>query len=250
MGERTRRLAWEGLLNARDLGGYPTADGRETRWGAIVRSDNLTPLTDAGQAALLAYGIRSIVDLRRPEEAREHPNPFAEPASHGLAYVNVPFEDPAVYAFTEEPESLTVVYQMMLDHYRARVADVMTTVADAPPGGVLVHCMGGQDRTGLVSAFLLDLAGVDRETIAADYAVTQENLRERDDEYVRNGPGDRAERERLTAKFSAKAEVMMDVLDHVDERYGGVERYLLQAGVPGDQSSAYAGGWCRRTSRC
>ena len=70
--ERTRRLAWEGLLNARDLGGYPTADGGETRWGAVVRSDNLTPLTEDGRAALLAYGIRSIVDLRRPEEAERY----------------------------------------------------------------------------------------------------------------------------------------------------------------------------------
>jgi len=229
--ERTRRLAWEGLLNARDLGGYPTTDGRKTRWGAVVRSDNLTPLTEAGQAALRAYGIRSIIDLRRPEQAQDHPNPFAEPGSHGIAYVNVPFEDPAAFAFTEEPESLTVVYVMMLDHYGSRVADVMTTVADAPSGGVLVHCMGGKDRTGLVSALLLDLAGVDRKTIAADYAVTQDNLRERDDEYVRNGPGDRAERERLVAKFSAQAEVMLDVLSHLDERCGGVEPYLLQAGV-------------------
>ncbi|MET0642640.1 MAG: tyrosine-protein phosphatase [Jiangellaceae bacterium] len=235
MGERTRRLAWEGLLNARDLGGYRTADGRVTRWGAIVRSDNLTPLTAAGRAALLAYGVRSIVDLRRPEEAREHPNPFAEPGSHGLEYLNVPFEDPAVYAFTEEPESLTVVYQLMLDHYQSRVADVMTSVADAPPGGVLVHCMGGKDRTGLVSALLLDLAGVDRETIAADYAATQDYLRERDDEWVRTGPGERAERERLVAKFSAKAEVMRDVLTQIDDRFGSVERYLFQAGVPADR---------------
>jgi protein-tyrosine phosphatase len=235
VGERTRRLAWEGLLNARDLGGYRTADGRETRWGAIVRSDNLTPLTAAGRAALLVYGVRSIVDLRRPEEAREHPNPFAEPGSHGLEYLNVPFEDPAVYAFTEEPESLTVVYQLMLDYYRSRIADVMTSVADAPPGGVLVHCMGGKDRTGLVSALLLDLARVDRETIAADYAVTQDYLRERDDEWVRTGPGERAERERLVAKFSAKAEVMWAVLAQIDDRFGGVERYLLQAGVPADR---------------
>jgi protein-tyrosine phosphatase len=235
VGERTRRLAWEGLLNARDLGGYPTADGRETRWGAIVRSDHLTPLTEAGRAALLAYGIRSIIDLRRPDEARKHPNPFAEPGSHGLRYINVPFEDPAAYAFTEEPESLTVVYQLMLDHYRARIADAMTTVADAPQGGVLVHCMGGKDRTGLVSALMLDLVAVDRETIAADYAVTQDYLRERDDEYVRNGPPhERAERERLVAKFSAKAEVMAATLAHVDDRHGGVERYLVQAGVSGD----------------
>jgi protein-tyrosine phosphatase len=232
--ERTRRLAWEGLLNARDLGGYPTADGGETRWGAVVRSDNLTPLTEDGRAALFAYGIRSIVDLRRPEEAELHPNPFAEPDSYGIAYVNVPFEDPAVYTFTEEPESLTVIYQTMLDEYGLRVAEVMTTVADAPSGGVLVHCMGGQDRTGLVSALLLALAGASQETIAADYAVTRDNLQARDDEYVRNGPGERAERERVVTKFSAKAEVMADVFAHLDDRYGGVERYLRRAGVPAD----------------
>jgi protein-tyrosine phosphatase len=95
--------------------------------------------------------------------------------------------------------------------------------------------MGGKDRTGLVSALLLDLAGVDRETIAADYAVTQDYLRERDDEWVRTGPGERAERERLVAKFSAKAEVMWAVLAQIDDCFGSVERYLLQAGVPADR---------------
>ena len=218
MNERTRRLAWEGLLNARDLGGYPTADGGETRWGAVVRSDNLTPLTEDGRAALLAYGIRSIVDLRLPEEAELYPNLFAEPGSYGIAYVNVPFEDPAVYTFTEEPESLTAIYRTMLDEYGLRVAEVMTTVADAPSGGVLVHCMGGQDRTGLESPLLPALAGASLETIAADYAVTRDNLQARDDEYVRNGPGERAERERVVAKFSAKAEVMVDVFAHLDDR--------------------------------
>jgi protein-tyrosine phosphatase len=235
--ERTRRLAWEGLLNARDLGGYPTADGRETQWGAVVRSDNLTPLTEAGQAALVAYGVRSIVDLRGPEEARLFPNPFAVADAHGITYTNVPFQDPAAYDFTEEPRSLAAVYVTMLDHYRSRVAAVMTTVADAPAGGVLVHCMGGKDRTGLVAALLLDLAGVDRETIAADYAITREYLRPRDEEFVLNGPGDRAERERVIAKYSARAEVMLEALEHVDDRYGGVESYLSEAGVSAERLS-------------
>jgi protein tyrosine/serine phosphatase len=86
--EWTRRLAWDGCLNARDLGGYPTGDGGRTRWGAVVRSDSVAALTEAGRQALLDYGVRSMVDLRLPQEVAAHPNPFAEPGDHGVAYTN------------------------------------------------------------------------------------------------------------------------------------------------------------------
>jgi hypothetical protein len=78
------------------MGCYATADGRETRWAAVVRSDNLAALRPAGRRALLDYGVRSMVDLRLPEEVADHPNPFAEPDSHGIAYANVSIFDPAV----------------------------------------------------------------------------------------------------------------------------------------------------------
>ena len=93
--EWTRLLEWEGCLNARDLGGYETEDGRETRWGTVVRSDCPAALTEAGRAALAGYGVRAIVDLRLPAELAEDPNPFADPGDHGIAYTNVSFIDPA-----------------------------------------------------------------------------------------------------------------------------------------------------------
>ena len=62
------RLAWEGCLNMRDLGGLPADDGRVTRSGAIVRGDSPDRLTTAGWAALREYGIRTIVDLRNEDE--------------------------------------------------------------------------------------------------------------------------------------------------------------------------------------
>ena len=224
-----RRLTWEGCLNARDLGGYLTRDGRETRWRAIVRSDDPSPLTEAGRAALIEYGVRSIGDLRMPEEVRAYPNPFAQAGDHGVAYTNVSLIDPAA----ERPEftSLAADYIGMLDRFRPTVATAVTAIARAPAGGVLVHCMGGKDRTGLVSAILLELAGVERATIGADYALTAECLRPREEEWLANGPGDRAERERLLALYAPRAEVMLEVLDHLDRRYGGVQPYLLGAGA-------------------
>jgi protein-tyrosine phosphatase len=228
--EWTRLLAWEGCLNARDLGGYPTEDGRETRWGAVVRSDSLAALTEAGRAALAGYGVRAIVDLRLADEIAKHPNPFAEPGGHGIAYTNVSVIDPAA-GFPPDTFTLAENYLWMLDRFGGFVAEVMAAIADAPEGGVLIHCAAGKDRTGLISALLLGLVNVPAETTAADYAMTAELLRSRDEEWLENGPGERAEREAILARFAPTAEVMVEVLDKLGERYGGVGAYLLEAGV-------------------
>ena len=230
-GQRTRRLAWEGCLNVRDLGGYPAANGRESRWGAVVRSDNLSPLTEAGRIALRDYGIRSIIDLRMPDEAEQLPNPFAEPGDHGITYTIVSFINPAVPP-PDEFTTLANSYVGMLERFRHEVSDIMRIIARAPEGGVLVHCHAGKDRTGLVCALLLELAGVDRKTVGADYALSEECLMPRVEEWLENSPPDeRAEREKVLSKYSPRAEVMVEVLERLDQRYGGVEPYLLQAGV-------------------
>jgi protein-tyrosine phosphatase len=228
--ERTRQLAWEGLFNARDLGGYPTADGRQTRWGAVVRSASLTALSPAGRAALIGYGVRSIVDLRLPDEVVARPNPFAETDGHDILYANLSFLDPAV---APPGDALTLAdgYKRMLDLFHRKVAAVMAAIAGAPEGGVLVHCAAGKDRTGLIAALLLGLVSVEAETIAADYALSAEYLRARDEEWLRNGPGDRAVREERLRRFAPTAAVMLAVLDHLAAWYGGVEAYLLHAGV-------------------
>ena len=229
--EWTRRLAWEGCLNARDLGGYPTGDGGQTRWGAVVRSDSLAELTAAGRQDLLDYGVRSMVDLRMPDEIAAHPNPFATPDAHGVRYANVSFIDPAAPPPEEAAARMADDYKGMLRRFSRGVAEVMAAIANAPPGGVLVHCAAGKDRTGLVAALLLGLVGVAPETIAADYALTAECLRPRELEWLQHGPGDRAEREARLRAWAPTAEVMLEVLDHLDERYGGVEAYLRHAGV-------------------
>jgi protein tyrosine/serine phosphatase len=228
--EWTRLLDWEGCLNARDLGGYPAAGGRETRWGAVVRSDSPAALTEAGRAALAGYGVRAIIDLRLTDEIARHPNPFAEPGDHGIAYTNLSVIDPAA-GFPPDTYTMAESYLWMLDRFGGFVAEVMAAIANAPEGGVLVHCAAGKDRTGLVAALLLGLVGVPVETIAADYAMTAELLRPRDQEWLENGPGERAEREAMVARYTPTAEVMTEVLERLAERHGGAEGYLVAVGV-------------------
>jgi protein-tyrosine phosphatase len=229
--EWTRLLAWEGCSNARDLGGYATEDGRETRWGAVVRSDSPAALTEAGRAALASYGVRAIVDLRLPAELADHPNPFATPGDHGIVYTNVSFIDPAA-GFPPETYTLAENYLWMLDRFSGLVGQAVAAIARAPEGAVVIHCAAGKDRTGLISALLLGLAGVPADTIAADYAMTAELLRPREQEWLASvPPEERAEREALLARYAPTAEVMLAVLAGLEERHGGVEAYLLEAGV-------------------
>jgi protein-tyrosine phosphatase len=232
--EWTRLLAWEGCLNARDLGGYQTEDGHETRWGAVVRSDSPAALTEAGRAALADYGVRAIVDLRLPTELADHPNPFAEPGDHGIVYTNVSFIDPAA-APPDAVSTLAEDYLQMLDRYRQGVAEAMAAIARAPEGVVVIHCAAGKDRTGLISALLLGLVGVPAETIAADYAMTAELLWPREQAWLEGlDPEERAEREAMLARYAPTAEVMLAVLEGLGERFGGVEPYLLATGLGTD----------------
>ena len=234
-----RELAWDGCLNVRDLGGHGTDDGSETRYGAIVRADSIRRLSDVGWQAALDYGIRTVVDLRGDHELQDDP-----PARLDVGVVHVPFmeadehEFEAIQAEVEAASEAAPdiasgtrdVYLIFLEHFKRNAAAGVRAVAHAPAGGVAVHCVGGKDRTGLLTAFLLYLAGVDVEQIAADYAVSEERLRPRHDAWFAEAETD-AERERLQRISQTPAESIVGVFDELERRYGSVEGYLRSAGL-------------------
>ena len=230
-----RRLAWDACYNVRDLGGYATEDGGWTRWRAVLRADNLCRLTPAGCAALVAYGVRTIVDLRHDHELRMAPHPFAHRTTPDArpAYLHQPLEDwdDAEYgAAIRAAASVDEIYVILLERYAVRLAGVVQAVARAPAGTVLVHCHAGKDRTGLVAAVLLALAGVPAATIAADYALSDDYLRPLYEELLSQAT-DGEERARLAVPRKAPPERMLDTLAWLERRYGGVRPYLLGAGL-------------------
>ncbi len=191
-----------GCRNARDLGGLPLSAGGRIRAGALIRSDSHHRMPDRAVAAVRATGFSRIVDLRWGWERREHPSPFEADAR----YRHVPMLDD-VLPYRPDPDS----YIPMIDHQGHRIAAAVEAFVDAPPGPVIVHCHSGKDRTGVLVAFLLKLAGVGDESVAADYALT---------------PG-------------CSLEPMRRTLTHLDRRYGGAAAYLATAGVsPGSLAAA------------
>jgi protein-tyrosine phosphatase len=238
---RSRELTWDGCLNVRDLGGHGTTDGGETRYGAIVRADSLDQLTEDGWQAVVDYGIRTVVDLRMDEE-REGDPPANAPVD--LLHVSLFDDDKAVFEEVEAaaeaaPDAAAAtreVYLLFLEHFKANVATAIRTVVNAPEGGVVVHCMGGKDRTGLVTALLLELAGVDDEQIAADYALSEERLRPRHKLWFAEAETE-AERERLRRVAQTPASSISEVLAELKRRYGGVDGYLRSAGLSDEELS-------------
>ena len=236
---RDRTLLWDGCLNVRDLGGHPTQDGGETRFGAIVRGDSARQLSDSGWEAVVDYGIRTIVDLRFHDELEADP-PGELPVD--VVHVSLLGEgvatdadawaaiNAAAEAAPTAAGATQAVYLEFLERFRRRFGEAIGAIADAPDGAVLVHCQGGKDRTGLIAALLLRLAGVGIDEIADDYALSADNLRPQFQAWFDDAPDaeERARRERISA---TPRDAMAGVLEELEQRYGSVRNYLLAAGA-------------------
>jgi protein-tyrosine phosphatase len=241
-----RDLVWDGCLNVRDLGGLPTAGGGETRYGAVVRADSVSQLSDAGWRALVDYGIRTVLDLRGDHEREDDP-----PADLPVEVVHVPFMEANEAEWEEIGEELEAAtsaapdvaastreaYLIFLERFKPNVASAVRAVANAPEGGVVVHCVGGKDRTGLLSAFLLHLVGVADEEIASDYALSEERLRPRHEAWFEAADSEQ-ELERLRRIAQTPAASMVGVFAELERRYGSVEGFLLDAGATEEELAA------------
>ncbi|MBV8783987.1 MAG: tyrosine-protein phosphatase [Gammaproteobacteria bacterium] len=222
-------LAIEGLLNARDLGGHPTTDGERTRSGSLLRADDLAQLTPAGIAALRHAGIRSVIDLRWPEEVTRAPNPTAQlPGIH--------YQHRSLLGTSEEQWVLRagdveklLWKRAVLRHMGAEIRAVLAAIAGAPEGPLLFHCVAGKDRTGLIAALLLALADVEPQAIAADYALSTTELRAG---YRARYP--EVELRQIERALACPPAGVHDMLAFLAE-VGGVRRYLGGLGLSADE---------------
>ena len=240
MPPRTRDLVWDGCLNVRDLGGF-AVDGGETRFGSVVRADSVSQLTPAGWKELADYGVRTVLDLRGDQEREDDP-----PRDVPVEVLHVPFMEASDEEWNEIAEELEALrtlpvaaatrdaYLIFLERFRANVGAAVKAVAHAPEGGIVIHCVGGKDRTGLLTALLLYLAGVPVEEIAADYALSEERLRPRHEKWLAAAETD-AEREQLERITQCPPEVIVEVFAELERRYGSVEDYLRTAGVTDEE---------------
>jgi len=229
---RERRHAVAGLYNLRDTGGYRAAGGT-SRWGKLLRSDALHRIDATGRDRLAEIGVAHIIDLRGGDERATAPSAVdgLEVTVHHLPVFDD--ADPAAQATTHV--GLVPVYDHIVDERGAQLVDAIRVIIAADDDdAVLVHCTAGKDRTGLVVAFALAAAGVDRDDVVADYDATAENLRGEWSDAMTAVFEQRGIE--LTAGMvelitESPAEVLEALLERIDREHGSISAYLLAHGL-------------------
>jgi protein-tyrosine phosphatase len=236
----------EGAANVRDLGGLPTVDGGQTVRGRLLRADNLQELTPSDVAALVRdIGVSTVVDLRSSNELKsEGPAPLdAVPevrhAHHPVLPERGTNTDMIAAALLTKAEQDRSRYPAdpVCGHYLGyledrpdQVAGALRSIAHAE-GAAIVHCAAGKDRTGVLVALTLTVAGVTPQAVVADYAASAERTEAIVARLLRSPTYARDVGSKPTDAHRPRAATMAAFLEQMDARYGGTRRWLTDHGV-------------------
>jgi protein tyrosine/serine phosphatase len=231
-----RRVVLENVFNLRDLGGYPSGDGRVVAAGQLFRADGLNRLSERDAEVVRDLGIRTVVDLRTAYERREWGS--APVDLLGATSLHLPLISELWPSFDEPDDHDPVAY--LIERYHEMTVEGAASLAtflrlaagesDATP--LVFHCSAGKDRTGVTAALLLGLLGVDEGQIAADYAHTAVAMDEMV-AWIRRVDPDAASTmvDQPRSFLACPAEAMSGFLAELAERFGSIEGYVESIGV-------------------
>ena len=253
---KDRVLHFDGIENARELGGLVMQDGRTIRAGKLVRSGELSKASDADVSLLKGrFGLSDVFDFRfemerdgKPDRAMEGvsntwlstlPQAFVAAFASGRADTTVVrsanlLETVASYAFNPMAQEMAdrLYPAIVMDTTsQRRYGEFLRGVLDAD-GGALWHCSQGKDRCGWGSAFVLAALGASRETIVEDFALSNVSyapaVEALSAKIVEKGGGE-AELGFIRSMIGVNVENFESTLDLIDARYGSLQAYLEQA---------------------
>jgi protein-tyrosine phosphatase len=231
-----RRVRFDGATNFRDIGGY-RASGGMTRWGVVFRSDALHRLTSADLELYGRLGIRAVYDLRGAAERESRPDPFTSAHMPVLGRPVVTDDAGPVRSelrlAADGERLLRDMYCGILEHSAPVLGDLLGGLAGPAALPALFHCTGGKDRTGILMALLLEMLGVERETVLDDYQLTARfRTRAEQGESYESLLASGLAPEAAVGVLGAPRWAMAEALDELDARYGGAQAYLVgHAGI-------------------
>lgn len=229
----TRNINIPGIQNFRDLGGYPSyPHHKRTRWGMLYRSGEIDNLECGSLKELKNLGIRTIIDLRSPEEAQAI-NPCLQDNFHVISIPiatgnmeqivtgvqNQSIRSDTVYRIVEHMNRELITEYT--PQYR-RVFDLLLNKDNYP---IVIHCSSGKGRTGIVSALILAALDVNEDKIMEDYRLSNDYFNiPKASGYAYNLPA--RSQEAITTLFSAREDFLNAAKEEAERQYGDIKTYL------------------------
>jgi protein-tyrosine phosphatase len=225
-----RLIALEGAVNFRDLGGYATADGERTRWRLLFRADGLGELTEPDIEVMRSLGIRTVIDLRSGYELERS---RYDTETHPVSFHHFPFIDelPDAEEFDKRPGLLGSQYKEMLDTAGSQILGALEVLGAPDALPAVFHCTAGKDRTGVLSALLLSILGIDEQTVVADYALSGAAMERLRAKLILKYPDGKDVIANIDEVFSADPSQMEAFLRYLGERHGTAHAYLESLGA-------------------
>ncbi len=239
-----RLLNFEGISNFRDLGGYPAADGKTVKWGALYRSANFAKSSRADQQVLNDLKLHALVDFRSAAEKEEEPNKL--PKEPGFQIVEIPTMDGGDNSVSEEIMArfesgdfasfdangfMIDANRQFATTFTPQFRQFIEVIQDAQGDPVAWHCSAGKDRTGFAAAIILRILGVPAEVVMQDYLLSRDySLAARQTELtlVRWLESEEAA-DNLKILLGVEAPWLQAAFDTIDEQYGDFDTYVEQA---------------------
>jgi protein-tyrosine phosphatase len=236
-----RLLNFEGIDNFRDLGGYPTIEGRHVKWGVLYRSGNLANASRADLQGLNRLQLSTLIDFRSTLEKKEEPNIL--PQSATFEVVEIPTLDGGDLTVAHDimqriedgnfddfnPDAVMIeANRAFATLFTPQYSQFLRSVVDAQGKPVMWHCTAGKDRTGFAAAFLLRILGVDQDTIMADYMASKAHslaAHKSDLVMLRLFKGDEAA-DKLAIIMGVEEHWLEAAFDAIDERWGSFDTYI------------------------
>jgi protein-tyrosine phosphatase len=231
-----RRLPLDGAPNIRDLGGYPTHDGRTTRWKKLLRGGRLSGLSNSDQQLLSAYEIQIICDFRNPNEYQQDVTNLSKHSNAVIHNISIsPGNQQNIVDISSINASDMALWmqqlnrELALDHSH-RFRQMFDLLLGTEGGAFLFHCSAGKDRTGFAAALILSALDVPRDIIIEDYLLTAQyyppagELDYLTNKYAADNPD--VDLDLFATLTSTRREFLEAALNAVDEHYGSINNYL------------------------
>ena len=227
-----RRYNLSNARNFRDLGGYQISDGRVTKYHKFFRSDLLTSISEADNKVFDALNIKLVIDLRDDSERMDVPSKFTQ--IKGIKELHIPLLNGVIggaklknamddISANDEKNLLKNLYIATAKKCQLDLVRVLAALSEIKQGSAIYHCTAGKDRTGMISALILDLVGVEKADIIADYQISCTLIK--DEFFKKDGAFGNMN------YLASDPENIETFLNYIHDTFGTTEKFLIESGM-------------------